>query len=109
MTRDRRGFDYALEPMRSVTEWDVNDTARELAEKNSATDTQQNKVDHLSNSFAAARAEVIQQRQVQALLNIDSQRVAHAYMMQVRQNLRKEKGQLLDMEQERDDTMMRLN
>lgn len=109
MTGDRRGFDYALEPMRSVTEWDMNDVARELAAQNTALHSQQGKTDQLSNSLALARAEVIQQRQVQAVLNIDAQRLAHAYMLQVQQQLIIENAQLRSMQQERDETIVRLN
>ena len=109
MSRDRRGFDYALEPMRSITEWDMNDVARELAAHNAAVDAQQEKVNQLSNSFAAARSDVLLQRQTQATLNIDAQRLAHGYMAQVQQQLATENAQLHEMQQERDDTLARLN
>jgi hypothetical protein len=108
MTRDRRGFEYALEPMRSVTEWDVNDTARALATQNAAADSQQDKVDNLSNSFAEARADVIAQRQLQTWLDIGAQRLAHAYMAQVQNKLVMENAQLRELEHERDETMTRL-
>lgn len=109
MSRDRRGFEYALEPMRSITEWDMNDVARELAAQNAAVDAQQEKVTQLSDTLDAARSEVILQRQMQALLSIDTQRVAHAYMAQVHRKLVTENVQLQGMQQERNDTFERLN
>ncbi len=108
MSRDRRGFDYALEPMRSITEWDMNDVARELAAQNAAADTQQDKVDQLSQAFAAVRSDVLAQRQTQAALNIDAQRRAHAYMAQVQQHLTAEDAQLQVMQQASDETLARL-
>ena len=109
MTRDRRGFDYALEPVRSMTEWDMNDVARELGVQNAAADAQQGKVDRLTASFAAARTEVLKQRQSQALLNIDAQRRAHAYMAQVQQHLTEQSAELRSLQQQCDETIVRLN
>lgn len=109
MTRDRRGFQYALEPVRSLTEWEMNDVARALASINAATDTQQNRVNNLSLCFASARSEVIVQRQNQASLDIDAQRLAHAYMLQVQQQLVTENEKLRHMQRERDETFVRLN
>jgi hypothetical protein len=109
MTHDRRGFHYALEAVRSLTEWEINDVALLLAEQNASTDAQQKRVDGLSHSLAAVRADVIAQRQNQALLNIDAQRRAHAYMEQVQQQLIKESAHLRAILQERDKTFARLN
>ncbi|MES2933118.1 MAG: hypothetical protein V4805_06490 [Pseudomonadota bacterium] len=109
MSRDRRGFDYALEPMRSVTEWEMNDVGRALAGQNAAAAIQENTVNQLLHSFAAARSDVLLQRQMHPVLNIDAQRVAHAYMVQVQQQLVSENAQLHILQQERDETFATLN
>jgi hypothetical protein len=108
MTRDRRGFTYALEAVRSMTAWDIDEIANELATLNAAASAQQKKVDGLSASLAAARAQVIAQRQVQAILDIDAQRLAHAYMLLVQQHLQLESAQLRTVLGERDATYTRL-
>lgn len=109
MTRDRRGFQYALEPVRSLTEWELNDIARALASLNANTNTQQDRVNGLSHCFAAARSDVIIQRQSQRSLDIDAQRVAHAYMMQVQQQLVTENEKLRQLQRDRDEMFAQLN
>ena len=109
MTRDRRGFHYALEPVRSMTEWELNDMARELSALNAAVAAAQMLVDGLSESLATARSNVLAQRETQALLDINAQRVAHAYMVQVQEKLVTEKEQLRNTQQERDAAFDRLN
>lgn len=108
MTRDRRGFTYALEAVRSMTAWNIDEIANELAARSDAARVQQEKVNTLSANFAAARTQVIAQRQAQALLDIGAQRLAHAYMLQVQQLLQKENAQLKTVLDERDATYTRL-
>lgn len=109
MTRDRRGFHYPLEPVRNMTEWELNDMTRELAAQNEAAAAQQYLVKHLSDCLATARANVIAQRQAQALLDIHAQRLAHAYMVQVQEKLVTENEKLRHLQKERDDTFKKLN
>lgn len=109
MTRDRRGFEYALEPLRNVTDWDMTDAAVELAAQNVEVNSQQNKVTKLSTSLSLARSEVISQRQYQTVLHINVQRLAHAYMLQIQKTLILATRQLTNIEKERDKTLYRLN
>lgn len=102
MTRDRRGFQYALEPMRSMTEWEIADLAREYARLNSAVAARLRRVDALSAALAAVRTDVLGQRKTHAVFKIDAQRMAHAYMNQVQQNLLRENAELSQAQQERD-------
>jgi hypothetical protein len=94
MTRDRRGFTYALEPVRTKTAWEIDQIAGDLARLNAAVNVQQGKVDALAASFAAARSDAIAQRQVQAVMQIDAQRVGHAYMLHVQERLQRETVEL---------------
>jgi hypothetical protein len=108
MSRDRRGFTYALEPVRSMTAWDIDRIALELAEHNAAVSTQQSRFDQLCARLADARARVIAQRESQALLDIDAQRNAHGFMRQLQLLLLKAQAELLTAQQTRDATLERL-
>jgi len=109
MTRDRRGFNYALDPVCRLTEWEMTDIGRALSALNNDVAAQQKKVDALADCFAAARTEVIGQRQQNAILNIDAQRLAHSYMLQVQRQLQAEAGSLRQIEEERDTVLGNLN
>jgi uncharacterized protein YdiU (UPF0061 family) len=109
MSGERQGFRYPLEPLRNLTQWNLDDLARELATLNSAIDTQKEQVQLLTGKFASARDEVISQRQAQTLLNINAQRLAHAYLTQVQRQLAKEREQLRGMLKQRDEMFARLN
>jgi hypothetical protein len=87
MSRDRRGFNYALEPVRSLTGWDLNDKLRELSELNAAVDAQQQNVDTLASHLAAARTEILRLRHADRPLDIVAQRNAHAFLAQVDRQL----------------------
>ncbi len=102
MTRDRRGFQYALQPVLSMTSWEVDQIAHELAGHNALVREQEAKVGQLAAALGAARDAVLQQRQDSARLDIDAQRNAHAYMLQVQQLLLAERATLRELEQERD-------
>lgn len=102
MTRDRRGFRYALQPVLSMTSWQVDQIAHELAGHNAAVRQQEAKVGQLAGALGAARDAVMLQRQSAARLDIDAQRNAHAYMLQVQQLLLLERAALRELEQERD-------
>lgn len=108
MSRDRRGFTYALEPVRSMTAWEIDEIALELAAHNAALDKQQKETDQLGASLAEARARVAGQRQAQALLDIGAQRIAHAYMQQVQQLLLAAQVALRELKDARDATWARL-
>lgn len=109
MTRDRRGFTYALEPVRSLTDWELNDLVRDLADLNKATDLQQARVHELSGQFEAVRSAVIAQRQQNGVLDIDGQRRAHVYLLQVQQQLVIAQQQLHELEAQRETLMQKLN
>ncbi len=102
MTRDRRGFRYVLQPVLSMTSWEVDQIAHELASHNALVREQEAKVGQLAGALGAARDAVMQQRQSAARLDIDAQRNAHAYMLQVQQLLLVERAALRELEQERD-------
>ncbi|MGZ3182499.1 MAG: hypothetical protein ACXU8N_08670 [Telluria sp.] len=87
MTRDRRGFRYPLEPVRALTGWKIDELVLHLAEHNLRVDQQERAVGTLQGGLAAAQAQVVAQRQAQALLDIDAQRFAHAYLVQVQARL----------------------
>lgn len=109
MTRDRRGFSYALETVRSLTDWELNDLVRDLADLNKTTDQQQARVRELSGQFEAVRSAVIAQRQQDGALDIDGQRRAHAYLLQVQQRLIIAQQQLQELETQREALMQKLN
>ncbi|BBB70242.1 hypothetical protein UNDYM_5989 (plasmid) [Undibacterium sp. YM2] len=109
MTKDRRGFQYGLEPVLKLKEWEVNDLYQELAGHNASVKEQQAKVDSLAQAIASARTELIKQRQNKALINIDVQRMAHMYMLQMQNQQQQESMQLQEMLQVRDDAQRRLN
>jgi hypothetical protein len=108
MTRDRRGFSYALEPVRSMTAWEIDAIAAELAPLNAAAAQARQKVDLLAASFDAARFDAIAQRGPQAVLDIAAQRRAHGFMLQVQRRLREETAALHQAEEERDAAHQRL-
>ncbi len=94
MSGDRRGFHYALEPMRSLAEWDIDALAQECAALTAACERQQWRVDQLQAALTAARGEVAAQRAALAVLHIDAQRRAHAYMGHTQSLLAREQIQL---------------
>lgn len=108
MSRDRRGFTYALEPVRSMTAWEIDEIALELATQNAALGKQQKETNQLVASLAEARARVVGQRQAQALLDIGAQRNAHAYMLQVQQLLLAAQETLRELSEARDAVWARL-
>lgn len=102
MARDSRGFRYVLEPLRRLTEWRLNDTAVALAQANSAADRQRRRVDDLSSQLSSASAELLALRRPQAPLDIQAQRVAHAYLAQVQHQLRMEAETLRSAQRDRE-------
>ena len=108
MSRDRRGFTYALEPVRSMTDWEIDEIGRELAEQNAAVEKQQREHDRLAAGLADARQRVIAQRQPNTVLDIGAQRIAHGYMLQVQQLLQAAQEDLRGLCQARDASWARL-
>ena len=108
MTLDRRGFSYALEPVRSMTAWEIDGIAAELAPLNAAAAAAAQQVDTLAASLAAVRADAFAQRQAQAILDIDAQRRGHAFMLQVQGQLQQARIALSAAEAERDAVHQRL-
>lgn len=108
MTRDRRGFHYALEAVRSMTAWDIDGIAAELAPLNTAVAAQESRVAALAAGLAAARQAVVAQRQAEARLDISAQRLAHGYLLQAQGRLRHEQQQLRAMTAQRDAVYARL-
>jgi hypothetical protein len=108
MTTERKGFTYPLEPVRSLTDWNVNDLGRELAAINRTIDEQRSQLDASSAQFAAARAEVMRQRDTQLLLNVGTQRVAHNYLIEVQRQLQAHKQRLQEMMMQREELFTRL-
>lgn len=102
MTRDRRGFQYALQPVLSMTSWEVDQIAHELASHNALVREQEVQVGQLAATLGAARNAVLHQRQDAARLDIDAQRNAHAYMLQVQNLLLAARATLRELERERD-------
>ncbi|MTW06360.1 hypothetical protein, partial [Pseudoduganella ginsengisoli] len=87
MTRDRRGFHYALEPVRQVTDWDIDQIGRELAPLNDAVAGHERKVGGLQQALSAAQSALMAQRRANAVLDVTAQRAAHGYLVQVQQQL----------------------
>ncbi|RSZ56290.1 hypothetical protein HF313_22255 [Massilia atriviolacea] len=108
MSGDRRGFAYALEPVRSMTAWEIDEIASDLAVLNQAARVLQQACDTLAGQFAAVRADIIAQRQAQAALDIGGQRRAHDYMLQVQLQLQAKLVELRAAEEERDAMYLRL-
>ena len=87
MTRDRRGFAYALEPVRSVTAWNIDELARELVRHHALAAELEREADGLAAALGAARAQALAQRANHLRLDVGAQRLAHVYMVQVQQQL----------------------
>lgn len=85
MTRDRRGFRYALDGVRSVTGWKIDELTLELAQRQGEADAQQGRVDTLADEFAAARTGLLDRRAGQAPLDVGAERGAHAYLVRLQQ------------------------
>jgi flagellar biosynthesis chaperone FliJ len=99
MTRDRRGFQYALDPVRSVTGWKIDELTLDLARCQVEVDTQQRRVDALDGNFRAGRARLMAQRASQALLDIGAERSAHDWLIQLQQQLAAEAARLRELQQ----------
>jgi flagellar biosynthesis chaperone FliJ len=104
MTHDRRGFQYALDPVRSLTGWKVDELTLELAQRQAAVDAQQRRVDALAADFKAARMRLMAQRQAQAVLDVGAERGAHAYLVRVQTMLAAESAALGSLQARRDET-----
>ena len=87
MTGDRRGFRYALDGVRSVTGWKIDELTLELAQRQGDADEQQGRVDALAAEFRMARTQLLARREAQALLDIGAERGAHAYLIRLQQSL----------------------
>jgi hypothetical protein len=98
MTRDRRGFQYALDPVRSVTGWKIDELTLDLARHQGEVDTQQRRVEVLQGDFGAARTRLMTQRQSQALLDIGAERSTHHYLVQLQQQLAIETARLRELQ-----------
>ncbi|MFZ6765892.1 hypothetical protein ACO0LM_02320 [Undibacterium sp. Di26W] len=109
MTKDRRGFHYALDPVLKKTEWEMNDLFQDLAEHNAKVNQQQLKVDSLDQAIASARMELMKQRQHAAIINIDAQRMAHNYLLQIQRQQKEESIQLQELIATRDEVQLKLN
>ncbi|WP_374358257.1 hypothetical protein [Chitinimonas sp.] len=109
MSRDRRGFHYALEPVRSKTGWELDQAISELARINQAQAAQARQLDTLHQGYAQARAAAQAQRVQNAALHIDAQRLAYGYMSQLKQQLVMAQQQLSELEQEQTEAMDQLN
>jgi hypothetical protein len=104
MTRDRRGFQYALDPVRSVTGWKIDELTLELARRQGEADVQQRRVHALDGDFKSGRARLMAQRQSQAVLDVGAERGAHAYLIQLQQLLASESGRLRELEDASEET-----
>jgi hypothetical protein len=98
MTRDRRGFQYVLDPVRSVTGWKIDELTLDLAQRQVEFDAQQRRVDALQGDFGAARTRLMGQRQSQALLDIGAERSTHDYLDQLQRLLATESARLRELQ-----------
>lgn len=103
MTRDRRGFHYALDPVRSVTGWKIDELTLELARRQGELDACRRKADALDAEFSAARARLMAQRAAAALLDVAAERSAHAYLRSVGQQLAAATAELQAVQQQYDE------
>ncbi|WP_332879671.1 hypothetical protein [Massilia sp. S19_KUP03_FR1] len=94
MTRDRRGFEYALDGVRRLTGWKVDELTLDLARSQGEVALQQGRVDALDRELRAASTRLMGQRQVDAILDIGAERSAHVYLIRVQQALGSESAQL---------------
>jgi hypothetical protein len=104
MTRDRRGFRYALDGVRSVTGWKIDELTLELAQRQGEADAQQARVDALTNEFRTARTGLLARRGSQALLDVGAERGAYAYLVRLQQTLAAAAGELRALNARCDET-----
>jgi hypothetical protein len=104
MTRDRRGFRYALDGVRSATGWKIDELTLELAQRQGEADAQQGRVDGLASEFRTARTQLLARRQAQALLDIGAERGVYAYLVRLQQTLAAASNELRTLQARRDET-----
>jgi hypothetical protein len=109
MTIDRRGFEYALEPVRTYTDWDITNASLDLARQNNLVNAQHRIVNQLSDSLHIVQSRVTAQRQTHSLIDISAQRLAHAYMVQLQTSIAKENATLEKIKTERDEIELKLS
>lgn len=104
MTRDRRGFNYALDGVRSVTRWKIDALTLELAERQGEADDQQRRVDALTGEFRTGRTQLLARREDRATLDIGAERGAHAYLVRLQQAIAAATAELRTLHERCDET-----
>lgn len=97
--KDRRGFRYPLEPLRTLCELDLNRLRGDLAQVSSRVHAQQETVTQLN---AQLELQCAAARDTGAILSIELRRMQHAHVHRVAQTLWRAETHLQAVEQERD-------
>ncbi len=97
--KDRRGFRYPLEPLRTLCELDLNKLRGDLAQVSGRVHAQQETVSQLN---AQLELQCAQARDAGAMLPIELRRMQHAHAHRVAQTLWRAQAHLQSVERERD-------
>jgi hypothetical protein len=97
--KDRRGFRYPLEPLRTLCDLDLNRLRGDLAQVSNRVHAQQEAVSQLNAQLELQCAEA---RDEGAVLSIELRRMQHAHVHRVCETLWRAEANLLSVEQERD-------
>ena len=108
MSRDRRGFQYSLEPVQVKTEWEINEAVTGLAKLNRLSEERSKHLDLLTFRLARVRADQTKRANEQATFDITSHRTQRAYLAQLQQTVDQQKAALEEVDRQRDGAMVQL-
>lgn len=108
MSGDRRGFHYALEPLQRLTQWQLDEKARDLSEQNARVEAAQQHLDRLQADIEATRRELLRRMEPPALLDLDVQRRTFAYLCQLQNPAQTARDDLRTATATRDETLAQL-
>ncbi len=102
MAHDPRGFSYALEPLRSKCDWDLQQLRVDLARINDRVHNQIGEVRERETRLASATVEFGRRHNKARIIFADKQQLEHAYLSQQATQLQRAQKMLIELEAERD-------
>ncbi len=109
MKPEPRGFRYALQPLRSKTDWDLQDLQQTLADLHRKIDASRQAIAECQGQLSAASAELAQQSAESQIMYADRQNNAQNYIAQLSVRLRNWRKELRELEKQRDAAVAELH
>ncbi len=109
MKPEPRGFRYALEPLRSKCDWELQDLQQTLAELHRKIDDARQVILECQEQLSAATADLSRQSAESQVRYADRQNIAQNYIAQLSNRLRGWRKDLKELERQRDDTVAELH